>query len=113
MNTETRDVLIVLGGALLIVLLFNAKGAKAVAAESAGGTGVPATATESDLQKQKDAMIVLNAYKLALGNNESAAGLQELNSITLGKYGMQVSKNRENRLVVMDRTGNKVIEDKS
>jgi hypothetical protein len=90
MDNETKDILKILGVAVVVLFLLKPKkGKRNKIKDSTSEPNVDKTEAVSE-KEFENAIISIKAYRSALNNNESVAELDKLNRILLKENGIKV-----------------------
>lgn len=120
MDNETKNLLKILGVAVIILYLTRpkSKGKKSsIPAKSGGGSAsarkntvsAPKTQQLSEDEKFKNAVISIKAVRKAVNNNEPDSEIAKLNRILIKDYGIKVFKCKDNKkLIARDSKGNEI-----
>mgnify|MGYP003131699358 FL=1 len=118
MDKETKNILKILGVAVLILYLFRPKNKDAQVSKRKNRTSakvnlknsLSAPKQEIDEDKQfKDAVISIKAVRKAINNNEPDKEVEKLNRILIKDYGIKVFKCKDSdKLIARDTKGNEI-----
>ncbi len=112
MNTTWKKILLIFGGGFLIYWTFTkirpfAGSTKTPKTDKSGGGEKSFSGGED---QNRNAMMVLRAYKMAKKNGESREFLAELNQETAKEFGLKVMTDKgSGKCFVVDMSGNKIL----
>lgn len=112
MNTNVKKLLLIFGGGYIIYWAFTKIRPFGGKTKSVKSTSVSSAseASFSGGDQQKNAMMVLRAYKMAKKNGESRDFLNELNAETAKEFGLRVQTEKSTgKCFVTDLNGNKIL----
>lgn len=112
MNTTWKKILLIFGGGFLIYWTFTKirpfAGSTKTPKSAKSGVGEKSFSGSED--QNRNAMMVLRAYKMAKKNGESREFLAELNQETAKEFGLKVMTDKgSGKCFVVDMSGNKVL----
>lgn len=108
MNSDLKKAILYFGGAFLVFFVFKKFGGGSKKTKKAKTTG--STASANGESSNRNAVVIMKAYRDAKQAGESRAFLQEMNQEFQKEYGLRVMTNKSNgKLIVVDSEGNKVI----
>ena len=108
MDRETKNILAVLGVAIVILLIFKPSktGKKRKGILSGKKNTEPPKVDGSEDKKFENAVISIKAVRSAINNGESESEVDKLNRMTLKDYGIKVYKcSKSGKLVARDTKG--------
>lgn len=111
MDRETKNILAVLGVAIVVLLLFkpSKSGNKRKNIFSGKKNTEPPQVEGSQDKKFENAVISIQAVRSAINNGESDSDVDKLNRMTLKDYGIKVYKcSKSGKLVARDTKGDDI-----
>lgn len=111
MDRETKNILAVLGVAIVVLLIFkpSKSGNKRKNILSGKKNTEPPKVDGSDDKKFENAVISIQAVRSAINNGESDTEVDKLNRMTLKDYGIKVFKcKKSGKLVARDTKGDDI-----
>lgn len=108
MNTDTKKLLLIFGGGLILFWAFMK--IKPIGASKGSKKSKKSSASEVSPEQKKNAVIMKKAYLDALSAGEPKQFLDEMNQEFYMKYSMKVMPDKTTgKFIVTDSDGNKVI----
>ncbi len=116
MDNETKNILKILGVAIVILLVFKPKsnssnGKSKLFSDEGNKVKPPKTDSGNPDQEFENAVLSIKAYRSALNNNEPQSELDKLNRITISDYGIKVF-NKDGKLYARNTKGEDVANEK-
>jgi len=112
MDKETKNLLITLGGALLIIYLLKPKSNKSKKGLLDVKYAEPKQVSDKNIKQKENAVIGLQAMREAINSKESKKELDKLNSMILQDYGIKVLINKKTGLLrAMSKDGKVISEE--
>ena len=95
MDNETKDILKILGVAVLVLFILKPKKVKSLLSKTSKDSDAvapPNTESSGEISEQdfENATICLKAYRSAVNNGESKSELEKINKILMKDYGISV-----------------------
>jgi len=94
MDNETKNILKILGVAVVILFLLKPKLSNGQKSKSlldlSNKTKAPKTGSNNSDKEFENAVVSIKAYRSALNNNESQSELDKLNRIGISEYGIKI-----------------------
>lgn len=112
MDSETKNILKILGVAVAVLFIFKPKFKnKNISAKSKGENGIEPPKTDNSVTEQEfeNATIVLKAFRSAINNGENENELNNLNQMALKDYGIKVSQiGKSGKFVAKNKQGQEI-----
>jgi hypothetical protein len=112
MDNETKDILKVLGVAIIVLFLFKVKKGKKLSIKLDGGdtsgadsVAHPKTSKDSDEAEFDNAVISIKAVRSAINSGEKGSEIDKLNEITKKDYGIVVFRKKNGKLCAKNTKG--------
>lgn len=112
MDNETKNILKIVGVALVVLFLLRPKRQLVNGATSNGNKVMPPkTEIGNSDQEFENATTSIKAYRSALNNNETQSELDKLNRITISEYGIKIF-NKNGKLFARNTKGEDIANEK-
>lgn len=115
MDNETKNILKILGVAVVVLFVFKPKfSKKAIGLKSNGASGNLNPPKTEDAISDKDfdnAIVAIKAYRSALNNGESQSALEEINQKALAEFGVKIIQ-KNGKLFAVDKNGRDIANEK-
>jgi len=111
MDNETKDILKVIGVAVIVLFLFKVKKGKKLSikleSDTSGADSVahPKTSKDSSEAEFDNAVISIKAVRSAINSGEKGSEIDKLNEITKKDYGIVVFRKKNGKLCAKNTKG--------
>lgn len=116
MDSETKNILKILGVAVVVLFIFRPKPSEKnknkVSFDNQKSTKPPKTTSKKNSDDEfNDAVASIKAFRSAINNNEPQSELDKLNRLTIKEYGIKVF-NKNGKLYARNTSGKNIANEK-